>query len=584
MVIQSGRKLKMGSLEKSLLDFITGFIRKNGYPPTQLEAAKALGVSRKQIQRALIHLEEYGYIERDRMISRGLRLNNSSPQVPIVRIPILGPIAAGLPLPELDPNVGYMTDSGSNAVDIALSLLPSKEKGDGLFALEIHGESMINAMISDGDIVVMRPTTKAQNGEMVAVWLPRDNEATLKYLFDEKDRYRLQPANPRMKPIFIKKSEPLEIKGKVVMVIRRFERLLPASGDDTSREKRQVTTWRLDAAVPDHVQVNKVFDLAVLICPDTVPVLNIEDLPKVKSGNIRPAFDENKSYIQLRVDIQSPECKIHGENPRAIRVYKDVYSPIYFQLTPTSAGLVSILVSVIQELDMLGNTRVRTEALKEIGNVKVEVSSVALDASPTYENSVFVSYAWGGESEQTVNELENAFSERGIYVVRDKKDLKYKGSIKEFERRIGKGQCIILVVSDKYLRSEHCMYELVEIEENRDFRQRVFPIVIADAGIYTAGDRINYIRYWDKKIKQLNKKIKTVDVIMDLDEVTYDLKKFARIRSKFDTLSSLLSDMNALTPEMHATSGFSALIQDIESILFGNRTTAHQETMPYQSS
>lgn len=136
------------------------------------------------------------------------------------RIPIIGPIATGLPLPEFDPAVSYMTNSESNAVEIARSLLPPNEKGDNLFALEVKGDSMIDAMINDGDIVVIKPTTGARNGEMVVVWLPLDNEATLKYFFREKDRYRLQPANPVMKPIFIKKDEPLEIKGKVVMVIR----------------------------------------------------------------------------------------------------------------------------------------------------------------------------------------------------------------------------------------------------------------------------------------------------------------------------------------------------------------------------
>jgi SOS-response transcriptional repressor LexA len=145
-----------------------------------------------------------------------------------LRIPILGPIAAGLPLPELDPNVSHMIDAETNAVEIARSLLPLKEKGFNLFALEVRGDSMIDAMINDGDIVVLKPASRARNGEMVAVWLPRDNEATLKYLFKEKDRYRLQPANPTMKPIYIKKSEPMEIKGKVVMVIRRSEKPLPS--------------------------------------------------------------------------------------------------------------------------------------------------------------------------------------------------------------------------------------------------------------------------------------------------------------------------------------------------------------------
>ncbi len=120
-----------------------------------------------------------------------------------------------------------MNDSEASAVEIARSLLPSKEKTENLFALEVQGESMIDAMINDGDIVVMRPANEARNGEMVAVWLPSNNEATLKYFFKEKDRYRLQPANPTMKPIFIKKSEPLEIKGKVVLVIRKLN-LMPA--------------------------------------------------------------------------------------------------------------------------------------------------------------------------------------------------------------------------------------------------------------------------------------------------------------------------------------------------------------------
>ncbi|HNM37382.1 MAG TPA: S24 family peptidase, partial [Anaerolineales bacterium] len=112
-----------------------------------------------------------------------------------------------------------------DTVDIATSLMPSKEKGKDLFALHVQGDSMIDAMINDGDIVVLKPAQEARNGEMVAVWLSDKNETTLKYFYKEKDGYRLQPANPTMKPIMVKKNEPLEIKGKVVMVIRKMERL-----------------------------------------------------------------------------------------------------------------------------------------------------------------------------------------------------------------------------------------------------------------------------------------------------------------------------------------------------------------------
>jgi hypothetical protein len=181
-----------------------------------------------------------------------------------------------------------------------------------------------------------------------------------------------------------------------------------------------------------------------------------------------------------------------------------------------------------------------------------------------YENAVFVSYAWGNESERNVDDLERTFAERDISIVRDKKNLDYKGSIEAFEQRIGRGQCIVLVISDKYLRSEHCMHELLMVNENRNLRERIFPIVLADARIYRPIDRLNYIKYWDEKIEKLNLAIKEIDVITNLASIIADLEKYARIRNSFDYLTNLLSDMNALTPEMHTANGFSTLINAVE--------------------
>jgi repressor LexA len=222
------RKSKgLGARHQRILDFLQAYQRENKYPPSIREIGEKTGISSTSVVNYYLdQLEKMGKIERDRKISRGVRVSGFNGSAETIRIPVLGPIAAGIPLPELDPNISYMTENEANAVDIARSLLPTKEKGDGLFALEVQGESMIDAMINDGDIVVLKPATDARNGEMVAIWLPRDNEATLKYFFKEKDRYRLQPANPTMKPIFIKKSEPLEIKGKVVIVIRRMDKPL----------------------------------------------------------------------------------------------------------------------------------------------------------------------------------------------------------------------------------------------------------------------------------------------------------------------------------------------------------------------
>jgi repressor LexA len=118
-----------------------------------------------------------------------------------------------------EPGVDYMNEKEFRAVEIARSLLPTKEKGNDLYALEVKGDSMIDAMINDGDIVVMKPARDARNGEMVAVRV--NDEYTLKYFYKENNQYRLQPANPTMKPILLKRNEPLEINGKVVMVIRK---------------------------------------------------------------------------------------------------------------------------------------------------------------------------------------------------------------------------------------------------------------------------------------------------------------------------------------------------------------------------
>ena len=216
------RKSKgLGERHQRILDFLAQYQHENRYPPSIREIGEKTGItSTSVVNYYLDQLEKMGKIERDRKISRGVRVSGVIASAETLRVPILGPIAAGIPLPELDPNVNYLSDNEANAVDIARSLLPSKERGNDLYALEVRGDSMIDAMINDGDIVVMKPAQDARNGEMVAVRV--DDEYTLKYFYKEKSGYRLQPANPTMKPILVGKNKPLEINGKVVMVIRKM--------------------------------------------------------------------------------------------------------------------------------------------------------------------------------------------------------------------------------------------------------------------------------------------------------------------------------------------------------------------------
>jgi internalin A len=194
-----------------------------------------------------------------------------------------------------------------------------------------------------------------------------------------------------------------------------------------------------------------------------------------------------------------------------------------------------------------------------------------------YEQSVFISYAWGGEREELVKQIEQALETRGLKIIRDKRHLGYKGSIKEFMERIGTGNCVIVIVSDKYLRSPNCMFELTEIAENKQFHDRVFPIVLEDADIYDPVKRIGYIKYWEEKRAELVDAMKTLDPA-NLQGVREDIDLYDRIRDKVSGLASMLKDMNTLTPEIHSRTNFSDLYDAIEKRMQESSTATKNQT------
>ncbi|HXV42685.1 MAG TPA: TIR domain-containing protein [Anaerolineae bacterium] len=192
----------------------------------------------------------------------------------------------------------------------------------------------------------------------------------------------------------------------------------------------------------------------------------------------------------------------------------------------------------------------------------------------TLENEVFISYAWGGESERIVNQIDQTLQQKGIKLIRDKRDLGFKGSIKQFMERIGRGNCVIVVISDKYLCSSNCMFELIEIAENQQFYNRIFPIVLQDANIYKAVNRIKYIKYWEDQLAELNEAIKTINAA-NLQGITDEMNLFDKIRDNIARLTDILKDMNTLTPDMHENANFNQLIIALEQ-----RLKETQETSP----
>ena len=205
--------------QSKILSFLKTFTLDNGYPPTIREIGEAVGItSTSVVNYNLDALQRNGYIYRDRTVSRGIRmaegLGELASAIDLVRVPLLGRIAAGEPLLVFPDSY----DSETDMIEVTRDLVPEDE---GIYALKVKGTSMIDALINDGDIVIMRHTETAKNGDMVAAWLKDREETTLKRFYHEGDRIRLQPENQTMAPIYVD-PDKVDIKGRVVAVIRQL--------------------------------------------------------------------------------------------------------------------------------------------------------------------------------------------------------------------------------------------------------------------------------------------------------------------------------------------------------------------------
>jgi hypothetical protein len=180
-----------------------------------------------------------------------------------------------------------------------------------------------------------------------------------------------------------------------------------------------------------------------------------------------------------------------------------------------------------------------------------------------YENAVFVSYKWGDEGDEIVNQIEQVLQKRGIKLIRDKRDLGYKGSIRKFMERIGRGNCVIVVINDAYLRSRHCMFELMEIAEGKQFHKRVFPIVLGDAGIYDPLLASKYVKHWEDQRAKLVEAMKDLDPA-NLQGIRDDIDLYDDIRDEISNLINTLKDMNTLTLEEHQQGDYTVLVNAIE--------------------
>lgn len=236
--------------QRRILEFIIQFVDQNEFPPTIREIGEQVGISSTSVVNYnLAKLEELNLIARRKEVSRGLslnwdRINELKPAIAapagspagaaqpsfaaravsalrmaeaLVRVPVLGPIAAGEPI-QVEPSEPATTDDW---VELPEGLFRS---GGPLFALRVKGDSMVDASVLNGDVVILRHQQTARDGDMVAAWIEGDEETTLKYFYREGRNIRLQPANPNpaYQPI-VRPAEKVRINGKVVSVIRMLE-------------------------------------------------------------------------------------------------------------------------------------------------------------------------------------------------------------------------------------------------------------------------------------------------------------------------------------------------------------------------
>lgn len=230
--------------QNRILEYIISVMKNQDFPPSIREIGKAVGISSTSVVNYnLAKLEELNLLTRRREVSRGLTLNwqklvefgfgngqvetdeeieenppenstNGYFDRGLIKVPILGHIAAGEPI-LINPSDPQATDRW---IEIAGNVHSNPSQ---LFALEVQGDSMVDASVLDGDIVTLRHQETAENGEMVAAWIEGDEETTLKFLHKEGPRIRLQPANPNYEPI-IRDASKVRIAGKVVSVVRHL--------------------------------------------------------------------------------------------------------------------------------------------------------------------------------------------------------------------------------------------------------------------------------------------------------------------------------------------------------------------------
>jgi repressor LexA len=207
----------LSNRQREILGYIEQFVDQHNYPPAIRQIQEDLGISSTSVVVYNLNiLEQRGMLRREGKVSRGISISKveAAFEANANQVPFLGTITAGSPLPDPED----LSSGTTEYIDVPPEVVPSNKLAN-VYALKVRGYSMVDALIADGDIVLLRYQETAQQGDMVAVRIISDNSVTLKRFYKEGDKVRLQPANVTMDPIYVPANN-VRIQGRVVGVMR----------------------------------------------------------------------------------------------------------------------------------------------------------------------------------------------------------------------------------------------------------------------------------------------------------------------------------------------------------------------------
>ena len=196
------------------------------------------------------------------------------------------------------------------------------------------------------------------------------------------------------------------------------------------------------------------------------------------------------------------------------------------------------------------------------------------------QTSIFISHAWGGLSDEILAQLVRRLEAEDIRFVLDKRDLSYRQSIRDFMIQLGEADMVIIILSNKYLKSEYCMFELLEIHKNENLNERIFPIVLDEVRISSSSDRLEFVKYWETQLMDLQNKVKELNSLSYIEGITDDLNLYAEIRNNIARLTGILRDINTLNIKLHQEADYNDLVQAIKQKIKGHQDKDKKKPAP----